>query len=155
MKLRKRGITTQIDLFPKRNQMKCWLPITNIIGTVSAMLNTSFSNKIVGVPDSNRFAAPLIHHVYIHSGKDWWRQIDNWFIYPCLGSKSIRSARARSSSKSSRSCVFGRGVGRWWSGNRFIQSAREWKVSDRMEKETDGMEGWRGRLMKRNWRLLE
>lgn len=29
------------------------------------MLNTSFSNKTVGVPDSNRFAAPLIHHVWV------------------------------------------------------------------------------------------
>ena len=29
------------------------------------MFNTSFSNKTIGVPDSKRFAAPLIHHVKV------------------------------------------------------------------------------------------
>ena len=29
------------------------------------MLNTSFSNKTVGVPNLNRFAAPFIYHVWV------------------------------------------------------------------------------------------
>ena len=39
--------------------------LINVIGMASAMLNTSFFNKTVGVPDLNRFATLLIHHVWV------------------------------------------------------------------------------------------